>query len=142
MALSTGIWFSMNLGRYSVLMKISKRRSCQKGPAAIETALLIIPPFLILLAMIDYVAKPVAHFAVTGDTSILDGSSPRATVARGSLTSALDLQITINYHELHKCPKPSLGAESMSLSIPLEGYSELSNGGHVPIDIETKRSTS
>src|SRR5579872_4803197 len=91
---------------------IDLKRSRRKGQAAIETALVIVPLFFILLAIIDvsvaifimdtleYAARDGVRYAILGNTD----ASVRQAVRDNSLgfpASAPDSQITVNYYALN-----------------------------------------
>src|SRR5215831_14703232 len=96
-----------------------KKRARQKGQAAIETALVIIPLFMILLAIFDlsvamfvmdtmeYAARMGVRYAITQPTgSGSQDAAIRQMVRDNSLgflsntTTVPDSQITINYYKL------------------------------------------
>jgi Flp pilus assembly protein TadG len=108
-----------------------KKRNRRRGQAAIETALVIVPLFMILLSIIDlsvaifvmdtleYAARQGVRFAITDNTSNQDGTgtgpgnpavplnqdaSIRQVVrdnSLGFLASAPDSQINVNYYALN-----------------------------------------
>jgi Flp pilus assembly protein TadG len=97
---------------YSALTRISKRRRWQKGQAAIETALVILPLFFILLALIDvsvaifimdtmeYAARQGVRYAIIGNTDSAVQQAVRDN-SLGFLASAPASQITVNYYAIN-----------------------------------------
>jgi Flp pilus assembly protein TadG len=98
------------------------RRRSQSGQAAVETALMVVPLFMLLLAIMDfslaifimdtlgYAARQGARYAVTGQVTTIPGTPPttlgqdasvRGVVranALGLLNSVPDANITVNYY--------------------------------------------
>jgi len=91
---------------------IDLKRSRRKGQAAIETALVIVPLFFILLAIIDvsvaifimdtleYAARDGVRYAILGNTDASVRQAVRDN-SLGFLASAPDSQITVNYYALN-----------------------------------------
>ena len=101
---------------YLALKRISNRRSRRKGQAAIETALVIIPLFFILLALIDvsvaiFIMDTMEYAAneqgdgVTPSLVTPEFRRPAAQAVRdnslGFLASAPASQITVNYYAIN-----------------------------------------
>jgi Flp pilus assembly protein TadG len=91
---------------------LSHRRNRRRGQAAIETALVIVPLFFILLAIIDvsvaifimdtleYAARDGVRYAILGNTDASVRQAVRDN-SLGFLASAPDSQITVNYYALN-----------------------------------------
>ncbi len=99
-----------------------RRRRSQKGQAVVETALMIVPLLMLLIAILDfslaifimdtleYAVRQGVRYAVTGQVTTVPGSPPttlgqdasiRGVVranALGLLSSVPDANITINYY--------------------------------------------
>jgi Flp pilus assembly protein TadG len=98
------------------------RRRSQSGQAAVETALMVIPLLMLLLAIIDfslaifvmdtleYAARQGVRYAVTGQVVTVPGTPPTTlgqdasirqqvrAAALGLLNSVPDANITVNYY--------------------------------------------
>jgi Flp pilus assembly protein TadG len=113
------------------MMKYIDRRKKRRGQAGIETVLVIIPMFMILLSIIDlsvaifimdtleYAARQGVRYAITDNVATQDGTgtgpgNPAVTLNQdasirqvvrdnslGFLASAPDSEITINYYALN-----------------------------------------
>src|ERR1700674_960222 len=129
-------------------MSLHPARSRQRGQAAVEAALVIIPLIMILLAIIDvsvaifimntleYAARQGVRYAVTGQTSsgLQQNGSIRKVVrdnSMGFLTSAPDSEITIIYYSLVTDPTSA----NVNTWQQVTGAGSNSNGNLVKVSV-------
>jgi Flp pilus assembly protein TadG len=103
-------------GNHSIMAIQCRRGGREKGNAAVETVLVIVPLFVILLGIIDFslaifvmdtlefAARQGVRYAITGQTGAGGQDASIRQVVKdnslGFLGSADDLKITINYYAL------------------------------------------
>ena len=112
---------SIDVTIYTLMWMIQRKRNRQKGSAALETVLILIPLMTILLAIIDfslaifvmdtleYAARQGCRYAITGNvaTGLNQDASIRQVVRNNSMgflsntDTVPDANITINYYTLN-----------------------------------------
>jgi Flp pilus assembly protein TadG len=129
-------------------MSLHPARSRQRGQAAVEAGLVIVPLILMLLAIIDvsvaifiintleYAARQGVRYAITGQTSsgLQQNGSIRKVVrdnSMGFLTFAPDSKITITYYSLVTDPNSA----NVNTWQKVTGAGSNSNGNLVKVSV-------
>jgi len=120
----------------------------ERGQAAVEAALVIVPLMMVLLAIIDvtvaifmmntleYAARQGVRYAITGQTSsgLQQNGSIRKVVrdnSMGFLTSAPDSEITVTYYSLVTDPT----SPNVNTSQQVTGAGSNANGNLVKVSV-------